>query len=1266
MVKQLDSASNSNNKIPDNINSDAFGGMLSDHAPQTLRDHRSSVATKGTSDVASNSYSRPTANPQSLIDLATIQAVSKPPVYIQTQKTNKVSWWRRLSLGTKATILAVALSVLPVLSIGIADYFLVKQAFNSEISNRSTRRSHPRDTNHKAPNLTLLLWGTGVTAVLAGIAGTILAKRAIKPVLSSTEAVKKLGQGEFNIRLNVEGEDELAVLGSNINRMADQFQTLLEDQKVSLEQLQVYADTVNAASIGDRQFIFDRAVREALDQLSVDRVVVYGFEPDWSGTIVAEAVASGWPRALSDKITDPCIPRSILEEYQRGRIVPTSNVQTTNYSPAHLELLARLQVKANLVVPIVSGDVLVGLLVAHQCSGIRDWQQSEIDFLKELAAQVGVSLSSLTLATQKAAEAERSQRWKDVTPRIRSSLNFDEIIKTTVAELRTALNLDRAVICRFDNYNHGTITAESVAPGWLKTLSKTLDAPLLEGDTQELPRREPLRTVDNIKEANLADWEYAIMEQLQVKGYMMAPIIRGDKVYGWLCAHCLAKPRIWLDAEINLFTEVASQLGLALDQADLLLQQAVAADQAQKLNQITLRMRKSLDQQEIFSAAVNGTRVALAADRTLVCLLDENSHGTFVAESLGEGCKSALGEKISDQCFVDEYVEKYRRGRIQALENIHSSGLSQCHLDLLEPFNIKANLVVPILVEDQLIGLLGAHQCSGPRSWQKIEINFFRQVAIQMGFALEQASLLNKQALATEQAQQLNEITSQIRESLKIEDIYNAAITGVRETLKTDRAVVYLFDDNWQGTIVAEAVGREWPKSLGANIADPCFADRYVEKYQRGRVKAVENIYNAGLTQCYQGQLEPFKVQANLVAPILSEGKLLGLLVTHQCSGTRRWQESEINFFKQIATQIGFALEQVTLLASREQALIDAEAVSQEQRQQKEALQLQLLELLSDVEGAARGDLTVRADVTAGEIGTVADFFNAVIESLRGIVTQVKDAATQVNTSLSLNEGAIHELSEDALKQAEETTRTLDSVEQMTRSIQEVAENASLAAAVARTASATAQTGGRAMERSVENILSLRATVAQTAKKVKRLGESSQQISKVVSLINQIALQTNLLAINAGIEAARAGEEGQGFAVVAEEVGELAARSAAATKEIEQIVENIQQGTAEVVEAMELGTTQVVEGTHLVEDAKQSLSQIVEVSYKIDQLVQSIKNATVSGAQTSQTVTELMKDIALVSERTSDSTRAISRSLQETVGIAQELQASVGTFNVGE
>lgn len=892
MVKQFDTTSNGDNQIPDRINSNG------------ANPHRVGR----------------TADPYSMLDVATNSPNPTPLAYVPAQTPGsyqKGSWWGRMSLKTKATALAIVIGVLPVVGMGVTNLVVTQQALRQELI---------KDQQAKALEQALilkLLLGVGATTALYGVIATLLAKRAIEPILAATNAVKKLGQGELSTRMRVEGSDELAVLGSNINVMADQVQTLLEDQKAALERLQLFADVAAySAREEDRAYAFDLVVQAAKKKLNADRVVVYGFEPDFSGSMVAEAVDPGWPRALADRITDPCIPGKLLEEYRKGRIVPTSDVHATNYSPAHMQLLDRLHVKANLVVPIVGGDHLVGLLVAHQCSSTRVWQQHEINFLKQLATQVGLSLAGVSLAAQKEAEADR--------------------------------------------------------------------------------------------------------------------------------------------------------------------------------------------------------------------------------------------------------------------------------------------------------------------------------------------------------AGQLIEITSRIRESLRVEDIYNTALTGVRETLKTDRAVVYLFDENWQGTIVAESVGRGWPKALGANIADPCFAEQYVEKYKRGRVKAVENIYDANLTKCYLGQLEPFKVKANLVAPILADGKLLGLLVTHQCSSTRPWQESEITFFKQVAIQVGFALDQAALLEQREQARIGAERVSQEQRLQKEALQLQLLELLSDVEGAARGDLTVRADVTAGEIGTVADFFNSVIESLRLIVTQVKQAATQVNTSLGENEQAISQLSLEALKQAEETTRTLDSVEKMTRSIQEVAENARQAAEVARTASSTAETGGIAIDRSVQNILNLRETVSGTAKKVKRLGESSQQISKVVSLINQIALQTNLLAINAGIEAARAGEEGQGFAVVAEEVGELAARSAAATKEIEQIVENIQQETASVVEAMELGTAQVVEGTHLVEDAKLSLSQILGVSRQIDTLVQSISSATVSQAKTSQAVTELMKEIAQVSERTSDSTRHVSSSLKETVGIAQELQASVSTFKVGD
>ncbi|MBE9051951.1 HAMP domain-containing protein [Nostocales cyanobacterium LEGE 11386] len=394
--------------------------------------------------------------------------------------------------------------------------------------------------------------------------------------------------------------------------------------------------------------------------------------------------------------------------------------------------------------------------------------------------------------------------------------------------------------------------------------------------------------------------------------------------------------------------------------------------------------------------------------------------------------------------------------------------------------------------------------------------------------------------------------------------------------------------------------------------------------------------------------------------PILNAAAALSKLSQGELD--TRWQTTREDELGVISANINQIAAQLQVLVKEQEVTQQAKNTGEQSSDQ--VLQLQLLELLNQVEGAARGDLTVRADVTAGEIGTVADFFNSIVESLRDIVTQVKQAATQVNGAIGDNEGAIRELAEAALTQAAEINRTLDAVDQMTYSMKSVAENAQQAAVVANHAANTATKSGTAMDLTVQNILCLRETVGDTAKKVKRLGESSQQISRVVSLINQIATQTNLLAINAGIEAARAGEEGQGFAVVAEEVGELAVRSAAATQEIEQIVKNIQRETSEVVQAMEIGTSQVVEGTQIVEEAKQSLSQILDVSRQIDSLVQSISTATASQLQTSQSVSQLMQDIAAISQRTRDSSRLVSASLHQTVEISQQLQETVETFKV--
>ncbi|MGK7891206.1 MAG: methyl-accepting chemotaxis protein [Leptolyngbyaceae cyanobacterium] len=342
----------------------------------------------------------------------------------------------------------------------------------------------------------------------------------------------------------------------------------------------------------------------------------------------------------------------------------------------------------------------------------------------------------------------------------------------------------------------------------------------------------------------------------------------------------------------------------------------------------------------------------------------------------------------------------------------------------------------------------------------------------------------------------------------------------------------------------------------------------------------------------------------------------------------------------------------------------EAQRKAEEQEQAKEDLQRQVIRLLDDVEGAARGDLTVQAEVTADVLGAVADSFNLTIQNLREIVEQVKLAARQVSKGSTENEMFARSLSSDALRQAEELAVTLNSVQVMTNSIQRVAESAREAEEVARSASSTALRGGEAVEKTVSGILEIRETVAETTRKVKRLAESSQEISKIVALISQIASRTNLLALNASIEAARAGEAGRGFAIVADEVRQLADRAAKASKEIEQIVLQIQSETGSVMTAMEEGTQQVIEGTRLAEQAKRSLEDIIQVSNRIDTLVRSITADTVEQTETSRAVAQVMQSVELTAQETSQEAQRVSGSLQNQVGVARELLNSVERFKV--
>lgn len=356
--------------------------------------------------------------------------------------------------------------------------------------------------------------------------------------------------------------------------------------------------------------------------------------------------------------------------------------------------------------------------------------------------------------------------------------------------------------------------------------------------------------------------------------------------------------------------------------------------------------------------------------------------------------------------------------------------------------------------------------------------------------------------------------------------------------------------------------------------------------------------------------------------------------------------------------------ENERLEQARQEARADAEDRAKQQQRERETLQRRALELLMEVDPVSRGDLTVKAKVTEDEIGTLADSYNSLIRSFRQIVTDVQSAAQAVNQTAIDKESAVSQVAENSSQQAQAVTSALSQIEAIAQSLQGVAMRALEAERQVAETNKVVRDGDNAMERTVESISAIRETVAETAKKVKRLGEASQKISKVVNLISDFADQTNLLALNAAIEAARAGEEGRGFAVVAEEVRVLSQQSATATADIEELVQEIQSQTNQVVSAMEAGTDQVVIGTQLVEESKQKLSQIAVASAQVSRLVQEIAQSATAQTTTSEMVSKTMQSVAKTVQDTSVESGEVAESFKELLLVAQQLQVSVAQFKL--
>ena len=380
-------------------------------------------------------------------------------------------------------------------------------------------------------------------------------------------------------------------------------------------------------------------------------------------------------------------------------------------------------------------------------------------------------------------------------------------------------------------------------------------------------------------------------------------------------------------------------------------------------------------------------------------------------------------------------------------------------------------------------------------------------------------------------------------------------------------------------------------------------------------------------------------------------------------------REDEIGVLAQSFNSMAKRLQQSfstlhTGTRERDRLIQQHNLAEQEQRLAKKKLEEQVQELETKLALVNQGDLTIQAVVTDNEIGRVASSYNSMVESLRNIVTQVKTATQTVAETTNHSENAIQSLSLGANKQTEEITAILAKIQAMADSMQTVAFNAEQAETIIKQTSAKVQAGDIAINQTVDKIVTLGQTTAETKEQVKRLGKASRKISKAVELIRKIALQTNVLAVNTSIEAARAGEEGLGFTVVADEVQALASQSAQTATEIEKLVLEMQAETSKVIQAMEDSSKQVLAGSKQVEETRLALQEITVASQQINQLVEAVNNLAMEQSQNSQVVTTAIREVAAITQENSTNATEVSTSFQELLAVAQDLQTSVGQFKV--
>ncbi|MBW4617570.1 MAG: GAF domain-containing protein [Desmonostoc vinosum HA7617-LM4] len=457
---------------------------------------------------------------------------------------------------------------------------------------------------------------------------------------------------------------------------------------------------------------------------------------------------------------------------------------------------------------------------------------------------------------------------------------------------------------------------------------ETIWAGCVDTDSRQLMPRQSFEAWRELKTGQAQQWADADVKLAQALGERFSTAIKQYRLYQQVQAL-----NTNLEQQVRDRTAELQQSNTDLQRSTIELQRSIERQQA--LARIIANMRQSLDVENIFRTTTEEICQLIKSDRLAVYRFNADWGGEFVSDYESANPRWQNNVKLGvNTVWDDTYLQETKGGRYRnnetfVVNDVYSMGFADCHIDLLEQFHVKAFIITPIFVGQELWGLLGVYQHSSSRHWEVSEVEFFKQIATQLGVALQQAeyveqvrSQTQQLALVAEQQQTLASVITKVRESLDLNEIFETTTQELRRVLNADRVVVFRFYSEFSyegGEVIAEDVASHFPSTLAAKVYDRCVGEQYTKKFCHGYIHAVADIYNSELDDCYISMLSRFWVRANLVVPMLKQGNLWGLLCIHQCEKSRKWQESEIEFVSQIASQLGVALQHAVLLKHTQQ-----------------------------------------------------------------------------------------------------------------------------------------------------------------------------------------------------------------------------------------------------------------------------------------------------------------------------------------------------------